>query len=115
MTPSVRTISVIDLKKHLDQDPNLCLIDIREPQEWSEAHIPGILHIPMQQLAQYCSEQDLPFTHPIYLHCRSGMRSMAAAEQLINLGYQSVYSVEGGIVAWANAGYPIQSMHNSLD
>ncbi|HVT63145.1 MAG TPA: rhodanese-like domain-containing protein [Legionellaceae bacterium] len=103
----IKTISVLLLKQLMDQNPNLCLIDIREPQEWSEAHIPNVLHIPKQDLAGYCLAQNIPYSQDIYLHCRSGMRSMAAAEQLQSMGYQSVYSVEGGIVAWENAGYPI--------
>ncbi|PJD93067.1 MAG: sulfurtransferase [Legionella sp.] len=108
----IKTISVQALKQLCDENPDLHLIDIREPQEWAEVHIPGVRHIPKDQLVQTLTEQSLPLSQDIYLHCRSGMRSLAAAEQLIALGYQSVYSVDGGIVAWANEGYPITSFCN---
>ncbi len=106
---AIKTISVQALKQLLDTDPRLQLIDIREPQEWTEIHIANVTHIPKDQLTQTLSEQAIPLSQDIYLHCRSGMRSLAAAEQLLALGYQSVYSVDGGIIAWANAGYPVIS------
>lgn len=108
MTP-IKTIHVQALKQLFDTDPGLRLIDIREPQEWAEMHILNVAHIPKDQLAQTLAEQSVPLSEDIYLHCRSGMRSLAAAEQLLALGYKSVYSVEGGIIAWANAGYPVIS------
>lgn len=105
----IKTISVNELKKQYDCNDNLCLIDVREIDEWQELHIPKAAHIPKDTLTDKISSIASELATPIYLHCRSGVRSMHAANTLIELGYTNVYSVEGGIVAWYTAGYPTQS------
>ena len=105
----INRIDVHALKKLYDESPDLCLIDVREQDEWDEQHIPGAIHIPKDQLAHIIDGRIPNRQHPIYLHCRGGVRSMAAAQTLLDLGYQNVYSVDGGIVDWADAGYPTQS------
>lgn len=104
----VDTIDVHQLKHKLDEQPGLSIIDVRELNEWQEVHIPGALHRPKNQLPETIATDIPDKSQPIYLHCRSGIRSMQAAEQLSALGYQHVYSVDGGIVAWEEAGYPVR-------
>ncbi len=105
----IKTIDVHELKKRYDTLPELCLIDVRENHEWKEMHIPRALHIPKDTLVSVI-EQELPdHKRPIYLHCRGGVRSLYAANCLMGLGYQEVYSIDGGIMEWINAGYPVIS------
>ncbi len=104
--PTIQTINVTELKKHYDSDPNFCLIDVRELDEWQEIHIPKAIHICKDDIKENIQKTVSNHATPIYLHCRSGVRSMHAARTLIELGYTNVYSVDGGIIAWANAGYP---------
>jgi len=103
----VNTISVHELKKRYDLNNNLCLIDVREDHEWKEAHIAWAKHIPKDKIADGIKTLVPAHDCPIYLHCRGGVRSLDAAAKLIALGYKEVYSVDGGINDWANAGYPI--------
>jgi len=104
---TIKTIDVHELKKRYDALPDLCLIDVREDHEWQEEHIPRALHIPKDKLLEKI-EQTLPDKDStIYLHCRGGVRSLYAAECLMALGYQNVYSVDGGIMEWMGAGYPV--------
>ena len=105
----INKIDVHELKKLYDQSPDLSLIDVREQDEWDAQHIPGAIHIPKDQLADVIDGRFPDRQHPIYLHCRGGIRSMNAAQSLLDIGYQNVYSVDGGIVDWADAGYPVQS------
>ena len=104
----VKTISVHELKKRLDSTPNLCIIDVREDHEWQEQHIPWALHIPKDQVSDVIHAKIPDYNCPIYLHCRGGVRSVYAANCLLDLGYKDVYSVEGGIIEWEKSGDPIK-------
>ncbi|KTD24531.1 rhodanese-like domain-containing protein [Legionella maceachernii] len=104
----INTIDVHELKKRLDANPNLCLIDVRELHEWQTLRIPGALHIPKDELP-FSIEAKIPDCDtPIYLHCKGGVRSLYAANCLLTKGYKEVYSVDGGIAEWAASGYPIE-------
>ncbi len=104
----VNNISVHELKKRRDANPKLCLIDVREDHEWQEQHIPGALHIPKDLLVENIAAKVPAHDHPIYLHCRGGVRSLHAANSLLSMGYKEVYSIDGGIIEWEKSGYPIE-------
>ena len=106
--PEIKTIDVHELKNKMDTQPDLCLIDVRELEEWQAARIPGAHHIPKDNIASNIESKVSDKTHPIYLHCRGGVRSLYAAQSLMDIGYKEVYSVDGGIVEWAMFGYPIK-------
>ncbi|WP_019216311.1 rhodanese-like domain-containing protein [Legionella tunisiensis] len=102
-------IDVHELKKRQELDPHLCLIDVREPYEWEASRIPNALHIPKDTLPA-CIESAVPERHkPVYLYCKGGVRSLYAAQYLITMGYQEVYSIDGGIIEWAMSGYPVEA------
>ena len=105
----VNTISVQELKKRRDADPKLCIIDVRENDEWQEQHIPGALHIPKDTIIANIKTAIPKLDCPIYLHCRGGVRSLTAANNLLLLGYKHVYSVDGGLTEWVRAGYPVEA------
>lgn len=105
----IKTIDVHELKKRYDASPELCLIDVREDHEWQEMRIPRAIHIPKDTLVSVIEQQIPDHSCPIYLHCRGGVRSLYAADCLMELGYHDVYSIDGGIVEWINAKYPIIS------
>jgi rhodanese-related sulfurtransferase len=104
----INTIDVHELHKRREIDPNLCIIDVREDDEWQEQHIPRAVHIPKDLVAAQIEQIVPDHNQPIYLHCKGGVRSMHAAAALLSIGYTSVYSIDGGITAWRNAGYPIE-------
>ncbi len=109
MTNQIKIINVHELKNKMDKDPHLCLIDIRELEEWQEIRIPNTLHIPKNNLSSCIGSYVNNKTQAIYLYCRGGVRSLYAAQDLLDLGYKEVHSVEGGIVEWAIFGYPIET------
>jgi len=104
----IKTIDVHELKNRMENQPNLCLIDVREPQEWQELHIPGAALIPKDEITVLIQATTADKDQPIYLHCRSGVRSLYAAQNLMDIGYKDVYSVTGGIIEWAMYGYPVE-------
>lgn len=89
--------------------PLALLIDIREPEEWVEKHIPGARHIPKALLLSDPTHYIPNKETPVYLHCLKGIRSLLAGEALIAEGYKMVYTLEGGIVLWEEQGYGVQT------
>ncbi len=96
----VPEIDVVALHAQLKTNPPL-LLDVREPYEWRQVHLPDALHIPMNDVPQRLDE--LPKTEPIVVFCAHGMRSYGVAAYLIEQGYQAS-SLAGGITAWVSAG-----------
>jgi rhodanese-related sulfurtransferase len=83
------------------------LLDVREPYEWNEGHVPDSTLIPLGELAGRVSE--LPADQEIMVICRSGNRSATGRDILKDAGLEQVTSVAGGIRAWASAGHPVVS------
>ncbi|MBI4325170.1 MAG: molybdopterin-synthase adenylyltransferase MoeB [Chloroflexi bacterium] len=94
-------VTVQDMKRALD-DPKLAVqvIDVRDPDEYQIAHVNGVKLIPLGTLPARFMELDP--NQQIYLHCKSGLRSMKAVKFLQERGYKYVKSVKGGINAWAD-------------
>ncbi len=106
---NIKTIDVHELKKRYDASPDLCLIDVREDYEWKDVHIPRAQLMPKDILASAIVKKIQDQTCPVYLYCKGGVRSLYAASCLAEMGYRDVYSVDGGIIAWLQAGYPVES------
>ncbi len=83
------------------------LLDVRTPEEFEEARIPGAVNIPLDELEMRAAE--VPTDQPIVLVCRSGQRSQVGAQMLRHAGRtdQQLYNLEGGTIAWARRGWPI--------
>ncbi|HYP61307.1 MAG TPA: rhodanese-like domain-containing protein [Thermomicrobiales bacterium] len=88
-------------------DRSAQLVDVREPKEWAEGRIPGSIHIPLGELGRRSDE--LIREIPVVVVCRSGVRSLTGTDELLARGFADVASLNGGILAWARAGHPIES------
>lgn len=83
------------------------LVDVRQPEEWNEYHIPNTTLIPLGLLESGASE--LPKDQPIVVVCRTGNRSQEGRELLMRLGFDQVTSMTGGVNQWKASGYPTVS------
>lgn len=92
-------ITVTELKKLIDAKADFQLIDVREEHEFDEANLKGIL-IPMGEALERSNE--IAKDKQVVIHCRSGARSGAICQALEKEGYNNVYNLKGGILAWAN-------------
>ncbi len=94
-------VDVLAMKKALD-DPKLGIrvIDVREADEHQIARIEGVPLIPLSLLPQRFTELDP--NQRIYIHCKSGVRSLKALRFLREQGFKYVKSVKGGILAWSD-------------
>lgn len=82
------------------------LIDVREPDEVAQAAIPGAVHIPMGDLLDRLA--DVPRDRTVIFSCHSGGRSENVCRYLeANEGFDGLVNLEGGIVAWHQAGLPV--------
>lgn len=79
-----------------------CIIDVREPREFQQGHIPVAQLIPLPALL--AADPALPRDRTLVLVCRGGRRSARAAHALRNQGYQNVVVLRGGMLAWGAAG-----------
>jgi rhodanese-related sulfurtransferase len=80
------------------------LLDVREPEEWNEYHVPDTTLIPLGELASRVNE--LPKDREIVVICRSGNRSQEGRDILLQAGFTQVTSMAGGVKTWSSMGYP---------
>mgnify|MGYP002713073721 FL=1 len=87
-------------------DDDVLVLDVRESQEYGSGHLKNALHIPMAQLNGRMSELEKYRNRKILAYCRSGSRSNYACKRLKKAGFENVFNLAGGIMAWANANLP---------
>lgn len=80
------------------QSGSVVLADIRDPASYAGAHVTGSVHLTQNSLAEFVEET--PKTTPVLVLCYHGNSSQGVANYLASLGYQSVYSVDGGFESW---------------
>jgi len=102
---TVPQITVYDLASWLEERPELVVIDVREPFEWREGHIEGVLHLPMREAVG--RRREVPPDRPKAVLCAGGLRSSTVISALERQGIQGWYNVSGGMTAWLKAGYPV--------
>lgn len=94
-------VTVQEMKRALDLPAlGIRVVDVREPDEVEIARVAGVPLLPLSTLPQRFTELDP--NQQIYLHCKSGKRSMKALEFLRQQGFKYVKSVKGGISAWSD-------------
>jgi molybdopterin/thiamine biosynthesis adenylyltransferase/rhodanese-related sulfurtransferase len=96
------TITAAELKSMLDNDEDIFLIDVREPNEYEIVSIPGSVLIPKDQILSGAALQQLPQDKRIVLHCKSGARSSECLAVVKNAGFGDAVHVGGGVLAWVN-------------
>ena len=98
-------ISVLNKSQFAEaiQDKDVVLIDVRTPEEYAKGAIEGAKNVDFFNQQDFIKEISALDKHePVYLYCRSGNRSMKAARQLISLGFDKVYDLAGGYMAWSS-------------
>jgi sulfur-carrier protein adenylyltransferase/sulfurtransferase len=103
----IAMVSVDEAERELGQ--GVRIIDVRERNEWDESHLENAIHIPQGEIAERIDEVAPDQSERLLLHCRTDNRSARVADLLAQLGYEDTAVVEGGIVAWEQAGKPVVS------
>lgn len=112
----MRQISVESFKEVVKAEAgnsSIDFINVCTPAEYKEKHIEGVRSVPLDELASRANEFSGKQT--VYVHCRSGKRAGKAIETLHSLGVTAeLVNVEGGLLAWDEAGLPTHSHTNRL-
>ena len=102
-------VSIEVLKQALDNDEDVIVLDVREPNEYAVAHIPESINIP-RGLLEFSIWSLIPDKNEkILVYCKTGARAALAAKTLNELGYVHAKAVATGGKAWVLAGYPVQT------
>ena len=105
----VKECTVVDVQSRMARGEQFHFIDVREDHEFAKDHAKGAYH-----LGKGIIERDIETMIPekqaaIILYCGGGFRSVLAADALQQMGYTNVVSMDGGIKAWREAGYPLEA------
>jgi rhodanese-related sulfurtransferase/rubrerythrin len=98
-----KSVTTITANKALEmikgKNPDeICLLDVRQPKEYQQGHIPGALLIPIAQLPERLGELDLKT--PTITYCAFGSRSRIGTSILQDAGFKEAYNLKGGFKAW---------------
>lgn len=102
----IGNMTVQELKEKLDKGEELVLIDCREQNEWDEAHIEAAQFLPLSNFDEEMKKLSGKEQATIVCQCRSGKRSLTAASKLQDEGFETLFNLDGGILAWIEAGFP---------
>lgn len=106
---NIVSVSAVEFEKAIKAD-SVQLLDVRSPQEFAEGHIDGAININVQSDDfRQRADKELSKDSTILVYCRSGRRSMDAAETLTELGYK-VVNLKGGIIEWNEEGLPVKAI-----
>ncbi|MEJ1296729.1 MAG: rhodanese-like domain-containing protein [Candidatus Sedimenticola sp. (ex Thyasira tokunagai)] len=83
------------------------VVDVRPINDFSQGHVIGALNIPLGSLKNQLGQLEKQKQKPVIVACRSGSQSAAACKQLSSAGFESVYNLKGGMMAWSSANLPI--------
>lgn len=103
---NVTSVSAAEFEKEIRTD-SVQLLDVRTPQEYSEGHIEGAINIDIHSDDfRQIAEKELSKDSTVFVYCRSGRRSLDAADRLTKLGYK-VVNLKGGIIEWKDSGLTV--------
>jgi rhodanese-related sulfurtransferase len=106
---AVKTIKPEELNRLHQQGNAVEMIDVRTPAEYAQVHAEGAKLVSLDRLdpKALLAERDGNAADPIYVLCHSGARGAKACTQFEAAGFSNVFNVEGGTVAWEQAGLPV--------
>jgi len=108
-TATIQNMSVPDFSAYTSshREREYALLDVREPEEYDQEHIPGAMNLPLSELEERL--EDVPRGRELVVYCRSGRRSLAGAS-LINETAEpaipAIFNLDGGITAWEGKSLP---------
>jgi len=105
----IKECTIQDVLARFERGERFQFVDVREDGEFAVDHAAGARHIGRGVLERDIENLIPEKSTPIVLYCGGGFRSALAAESLQKMGYRRVVSMDGGIRAWREAGYPLET------
>ena len=110
----IKTVNMSGLKAVYDAKMAVLIVDVREPEEYADGHIPGAVNVP-RGLIEFTIWEHVGFpaktdmNRRMFLYCKTGGRCTLAAKSLQDLGFTDVTAVVMTIDEWKKAGYPLET------
>jgi rhodanese-related sulfurtransferase len=103
----IREISIDEVQAKLQAGEKFMLVDVREESEYAKDHLPGAIHLGKGIIERDIEERVPDPSTPMVLYCGGGFRSALAADNLQEMGFRNVLSMDGGIREWREKGLPL--------
>jgi len=103
----VKETTVDEVKRQLDHEDKVLLVDVREESEYAKDHLPGAIHLGKGVIERDIEARVPDVNTPMILYCGGGFRSAMAADNLQKMGYTNVISMDGGVREWREKKYPM--------
>lgn len=104
---TIQVVTPQQVSEALRESSDLQLVDVRTVEEYMEGHLPNAQNICVASEDFESKVKLLDKNKPVYLYCRKGPRSAAAAAMLKEMGFTKVYDMQGGITYWEDQGLPL--------
>lgn len=101
---AVQTIDVTSYSKKIKETPNAQILDVRTPEEYTSGHIENSDNVNWLSESFVARTDKYDKTKPVFVYCKSGGRSIKASNKLAELGFTTVYNLDGGMLKWEAAG-----------
>ncbi len=102
---AIKTIDAKTFSEKIAATPNATIVDVRTPDEFSSGHIDQAKNNNWLGTTFSAEAEKMDKSTPVFVYCKSGGRSQKAAEKLNELGFKTIYQLEGGILKWDAAGF----------
>lgn len=106
-------VAVEKFESLLQATPNAYVIDVRTPGEYAEGYLKNAVNIDVNSSSFETEIQKLDTAKTVFVYCLAGSRSASAARYMRQLGFKTVYEMQGGILKWKKAGKPLQNSGSS--
>ena len=101
---NVKTIEATSFAAKIKETPNAQILDVRTPEEFASDHIENAKNVNWLGNTFVSDAKKFDKSKPVFVYCKSGGRSQKAAEKLSELGFTTIYQLDGGILKWDAAG-----------
>jgi rhodanese-related sulfurtransferase len=105
--PEVPEVDASLVMDAINKKEDCVILDVRTPEEVSDGKIAGSINIPVDQVSAEVEKALPDKDKTIYVHCKGGVRSARAVDEMVKLGYKNAFSMAGGMLAWEEKQYPI--------
>ena len=93
-------VSQDTLLKYLEEDRDMCILDVRSHREYEQGHVPKAIHMDYQKISTHVEELEPHRRKDLIVYCEHGMRAQMAITVLQRIGFTRVYHLEGDMVEW---------------
>jgi rhodanese-related sulfurtransferase len=110
VVPTRKDVTVAEASALIEankDNPDFVILDVRTPEEYAGGHIENSVNVDYEaaDFRDQVGKLDKSKTYLVY--CRSGIRSAAASDIMLEMGFDNIYNMTGGITDWQAAGYPV--------